>query len=94
MARRRDDYEFPSANRRRYPWPQWTDGSTWEVVQGVDFNCEVKSLIEYLYHKAGALKMKVMTQTIREEGKPTKILFRFTKIQCAKRKPLKRTKKD
>lgn len=77
MARRKHNHEFRRANRRRYPWKQWADGSTWEIVEGVDFDCDPQSLITYMYHKAAVLKTRVQTETVKVEGKPLKVVFQF-----------------
>jgi len=28
----------------KYPWDQWLDGSTWQLVQGEDFDCSVLTI--------------------------------------------------
>jgi hypothetical protein len=36
----------PVANRHyRYPWDKWLDGRTWELTAGVDFDCEIVTII-------------------------------------------------
>ena len=32
-----------SAKGSRYPWSDWLDGRQWELVQGVDFQTNVRS---------------------------------------------------
>jgi hypothetical protein len=36
----------PVANRHyRYPWDEWLDGRTWELTAGVDFDCDVLTVV-------------------------------------------------
>jgi hypothetical protein len=68
------------ANRGRthqYPWAEWTDGRTWEVAKGEDFECTLNSFRNGLYSIAKTLAMKVTSMTIPDEGV---IRFRFVDI--------------
>jgi len=68
------------ANRGRthqYPWGDWTDGRTWEVEKGEDFECTLNSFRNGLYSIAKTLAMKVTSMTIPDEGT---IRFRFVDI--------------
>lgn len=68
------------ANRGRthqYPWAEWTDGRTWEVEKGEDFECTLNSFRNGLYSIAKTLAMKVTSMTIPDEGV---IRFRFVDI--------------
>jgi hypothetical protein len=54
--------QFPSAKRppsRRYPWDDWTDGSPWKLVRGVDFDQEVDQFRNRLYPQAKRRGLKV-----------------------------------
>lgn len=81
MARRVDDFQFGvKQGKAKYPWEEWTDGSTWDAVHGKDFTCEPGSLVVYLYHKATELGMNVRTSIRRGEGKkPDHVVFQFWK---------------
>lgn len=75
MARKVRKFDFERRGQPKYPWDQWTDGSTWEVVQGEDFDCQPGSLVVYLYHKANQIGKRVRTQVVK--GKHTKVVFQF-----------------
>jgi len=68
------------ANRGRthqYPWAEWTDGRTWEVEKGEDFECTLNSFRNGLYSVAKTLAMKVTSMTLPAEGV---IRFRFVDV--------------
>lgn len=58
MAERIHDPPEPEG----YPWDDWTDGDTWRVVHGEDFQCDTASLQTYLYRVARRRKMIVTTK--------------------------------
>lgn len=94
MARRRNTFKFDTRSQTRYPWELWTNGETWEVKSGVDFNCTPESFVIYLYHKARDINMKVQTSTLPAEGdKPVRIVFRFYKPVVRLKKPKQRKKR-
>jgi hypothetical protein len=77
MAKVVDDTQLMS-NRGRahiYPWSDWTDGQTWEVVGGEDFQCSVSSFRNGLYSIAKTMKLKVITMTLEDAES---IRFRFS----------------
>tara|TARA_R100000808_G_C2153561_1_gene163869 strand:- start:2781 stop:3059 length:279 start_codon:yes stop_codon:yes gene_type:complete len=79
MARRVDD-SLLVTNRGRthqYPWAEWTDGRTWEVEKGEDFECTLNSFRNGLYSIAKTLAMKVTSMTLPDEGV---IRFRFVDV--------------
>jgi hypothetical protein len=48
MARVDDSIDFgPRKPYRRYPWDQWTNGETWVLTQGEDFDVTVDSFLRY-----------------------------------------------
>lgn len=85
MARRRRNFTFDGRSHTRYPWKRWTDGEAWEVIHGKDFACELDSFLVYLYHKAKKLGMTVNTKTLRDEGKPVRVVFKFNQPAKVKR---------
>tara|TARA_R100000306_G_C4356527_1_gene133019 strand:- start:679 stop:960 length:282 start_codon:yes stop_codon:yes gene_type:complete len=81
MAKTIDD-SLLVANRGRthqYPWAEWTDGRTWEVEKGDDFECTLNSFRNGLYSIAKTLAMKVTSMTVPEKGI---IRFRFVDVDA------------
>ena len=60
-----------------YPWQDWTDGQTWEVAKGADFECTLNSFRNGLYSIAKNLGMKVVSMTVPEDES---IRFRFVDL--------------
>jgi hypothetical protein len=64
MARRID--AFPGDNgprgNRKYPWHQWTDGSTWEILRGEDYDVATENMRVNLHMKADSLLRKARTR--------------------------------
>jgi hypothetical protein len=45
MATKLQDFEpLPQGRPPDYPWDQWLNGETWEIVHGVDFTCTMNSM--------------------------------------------------
>lgn len=68
MARRLE--AFPgeeSSGLRRYPWDEWTDGSTWEIRRGEDYDPVTENMRVNLHMRADALGIKVRTKKVRDE---------------------------
>jgi hypothetical protein len=43
LASRLDQFPVtPRRAQRSYPWHQWTDGGTWMLVRGEDFDLEIE----------------------------------------------------
>ena len=79
MAKTIDD-SLLVTNRGRthqYPWSEWTDGKTWEVVKGEDFECTLNSFRNGLYSIGKTLAMKVTSMTLPDENV---IRFRFVDV--------------
>ncbi len=55
-----------------YPWHLWLGGGTWEIVQGVDFNCKIDSMISLIRHTAASYEIKM--SILRKEDGITLIL--------------------
>lgn len=63
MARRLNQFPDESSDpRRRYPWPEWTDGDAWEITRGEDYDAATETMRVNLHMKADALAMKVRTK--------------------------------
>src|SRR3954471_24761344 len=71
--------EFPDGDAptpRRYPWPDWTDGSVWEIRRGEDYDASTENMRVNLHMKADALAVKVRTKKVRhDEGEG--LVFQF-----------------
>jgi len=79
MAKIVDDSLLVSNRGRthQYPWTEWTDGKTWEVTKGEDFECTLNSFRNGLYSIAKTLGLKVTSMTMPSEGS---IRFRFVDL--------------
>lgn len=60
--------------RRSYPWGQWTNGKTWVVKQGEDFDMSLVQFRTYLHERSRKFGQQLQTQTDRDAGT---ITFRF-----------------
>jgi hypothetical protein len=77
MARRLDS--FPGEGRRghrRYPWDEWTDGGTWEIRRGEDYDVPTENMRVSLHVKATSLVRKVRTQKV-DDGQGEGLIFQF-----------------
>jgi hypothetical protein len=68
MARKLDSFpgDGPSG-QRRYPWGEWTDGSTWEIRRGEDYDVATENMRVNLHLKADAQLKKVRTKKVNDE---------------------------
>jgi hypothetical protein len=77
MARKLDHYDWSQEGKKKYPWDQWCDGDTWEVVQGVDFHTEAGQFVSANLHgRARSLGKNVRTRIVRD-GDQTLVRFQF-----------------
>lgn len=53
--------------RGKYDWDKWTNGSTWTIVKGVDFDCGLVSMRQRLYIVARQIKKRVRLETLFSE---------------------------
>lgn len=68
MARRLDSFpEEEQPRQRRYPWPEWTDGSPWEIRRGEDYDVDTENMRVNLHMRADSKAMKVKTRKVRDE---------------------------
>jgi hypothetical protein len=62
MATRVDHFPVtPRRAQRSYPWHEWTDGGTWMLVRGEDFDAEIEVFRNKLYAQASRRGLKVRT---------------------------------
>lgn len=54
--------------RRTYPWDEWMDGSTWNLVQGEDFGASVVSFRNRCYTKAKEVGMRATVHVHTHNG--------------------------
>lgn len=73
-----DSFDFDKTTRRHegYPWEEWQDGSAWLILQGEDFEVDLKSMQSQLYLRAKASNMQVRAQLQTDPNRPG-IVFRF-----------------
>lgn len=72
--------EFPTVARQRksiYPWDEWTDGSIWQVTEGVDFTSSLKTFVQGAYAHAKRHDLKVEVRTVTGEEGHGVVVFRF-----------------
>lgn len=77
MARRLDGFPGPGPHgQRRYPWVEWTDGSTWEIRRGEDYDVPTENMRVSLHMKATSLLRKVRTRKI-DDDRGEGLIFQF-----------------
>jgi len=83
MARRLDAFPGePASGRRRYPWHEWTDGATWEIRRGDDYDVATENMRVNLHMKAESLTRKVRTRKIRDD-QGEGLIFQFLESETA-----------
>ena len=78
MAQRLDTFPGASGPRgnRKYPWREWTDGSTWQILRGEDYDVATENMRVNLHMKADSMLRRVRTRKFddqRSEG----LVFQF-----------------
>lgn len=69
MARTIDRFPVtPRRTQRSYPWHEWTDGGTWMLVRGEDFDAEIEVFRNKLYAQASRRGLKVRTHKEQAEA--------------------------
>lgn len=71
---------FPDTDRRptrRYPWDEWTDGGTWKLTRGEDFDAPADQFRNRLYAVATRRGKKVMTAKRVDEDDREVLLVQF-----------------
>lgn len=69
MARRVTSFGYRSGDAgRKYPWPEWADGSPWEIRRGEDYDVATENMRVNLHMKAKQLACKVQTRKITGSG--------------------------
>jgi hypothetical protein len=69
LASRLDQFPVtPRRAQRSYPWHQWTDGGTWMLVRGEDFDLEIEIFRNKLYAQASRRRLKVRTHKEQAEA--------------------------
>lgn len=79
MGSRLDQFpdEGPQA-KRRYPWPDWTDGSVWQIRRVEDYVVATENMRVNLHIKAKSLARKVKTRKFADE-RGEGLIFQFEK---------------
>jgi hypothetical protein len=69
MAKQLDNFPDDQApeTKRRYPWPEWTNGRPWEICQGEDYDVATENMRVNLHMKADSLGRKVRTKKISDK---------------------------
>lgn len=89
MAKRLDGFpgDTSGAAPRRYPWPEWTDGSVWEIRRGEDYDVATENMRVNLHMKADALGIKVRTKKVSDDGGEG-LVFQFLDPEAQEAKQL------
>lgn len=76
MARILEDYSWTRGKRRgpSYPWTEWFDGKTRELVKGDDFTCSLKSFRTTAYVAAKRAGVTVRSELRVTEAKQSIII--------------------
>lgn len=79
LAEKWDSFDIFSLPRgsgptSKYPWEQWSDGSVWYALEGVDYTCKPIAFRDALAKRAGRTNKKVVVRTFKrviegEEGR-------------------------
>jgi hypothetical protein len=77
MAKRVDNIDFKTHARAKYDWAEWTDGTTWQIEQGEDFNCSVPSMKGHIYSHAFKNGRKVRVRQVND----TTLAFQFFDLE-------------
>src|SRR5260370_32665583 len=78
MGRRVDCFPGAAATgRRKSPWDEWTDGSTWEIRRGDDYDVATESMRVNLHMKADSLGCKVRTRKFEDDDQGEGLIFQF-----------------
>lgn len=66
MAKKLERYDFTrgGAHNVKYPWDEWLDGSTWQLMQGEDFKVKPTSIRAQAFVQARLRGMRVHTQIV------------------------------
>lgn len=81
MAERLDD--FPKGHERHlFPIDEWTDGSTWKLTRGADFEQDVARMRTLLYAAARRRGMRLQSRSVRENDRE-QLIVRFTSAEAA-----------
>lgn len=78
MARTLEDFDFASAHgNAKYPWADWSNGETWQIERGQDFDCDVDVMRGQIIVRARKDGRRVETRVVREPGGSDQVVFRF-----------------
>jgi hypothetical protein len=84
MGRRLDAFPGePSGAPRRYPWDEWTDGSTWEIRRGEDYDVATENMRVNLHMKADSTRCKVRTRKFEDDDQGEGLIFQFFDFQAS-----------
>ena len=76
MAKIVSSFNFDSKGIRKYPWRLWTNGETWRICQGEDFDVEVETMRTGLHNRARNDGLRVKT-SIQVKNSKKYIYFKF-----------------
>lgn len=89
MATRLKDDDLALHSRAavtKYPWDEWTDGSVWELVEGVDFHCSAETMRGQIKVRQRKENRLATTSVHRAtEDSPARVIFQFEKKPAGKR---------
>lgn len=65
---------LPASTRKRYPWPDWTDGRIHQITKGADFDIDAHDMRSTLYGYARRHQLSIEIRTQQNSV----IIFRFS----------------
>lgn len=75
MAETLEAFDFQSVHGNgKYPWSDWTNGETWSIAAGEDFDCDPDVMRGQIIVRGRKERRKVETRVVRSEAK---VVFRF-----------------
>lgn len=66
MASVVDGMDLSAVHGSRYPWDEWLDGQTWELIPDVDFDCSPENMRAQVHVTSKKRGHKTITR-IRDE---------------------------
>lgn len=72
------DWDVPTT-RRKFPWDEWTNGETWQAMEGDDFAANHAVFKTQLKTRAEKLDMNVKTRVGKPDKGPASVFFQFVK---------------
>jgi hypothetical protein len=73
--------------QRKYPWDKWTDGSTWQIWRGQDYDVATENMRVNLHTRASSMGRKVRTRKLKDDDRGEGLAFQFLDSEPSKATP-------